>query len=476
MTRKLLNDVSASTLQVLLTQSLGLVVFLVTSFYLPKDIYGELNWSYAVCMFVITVLSLRLEQIVVKSAAIGKDTARIMTLFLIHVLLSGAGFYIFLLVLSFIFPIFFNVHGFLLVLAISQLLTYFSSPFKNVANGKERFGYLAIMSSIAVLVRAICLIIIVVFFQLNVQLVLMIFIVSSLIELAVCFYLVNVKMQIYLFNGIRFGDYFQLLQESLPQIGVAILVAGITRMDWIFLGLFSTPVVTAEYSFAYRVFELSPFPLLIIAPVLLSRLSRYFARHTEEQALLEEKKRLGLLIRWEMIVATLIPLVLNIIWIPLFDSLTGNKYGGVNQVTFLILSLCIPFLYINNFLWSAHFAQHRLKLILRITLVSFCIILVGDLLFIPFYKAQGAAFVYLAAMVIEYLNYMRSSVLSRIKETWQSLLICMISAAGSGLVAFYISDNVVWRLLIAVTLFSFLLLATKQFRVSDIKYIFYSKK
>jgi O-antigen/teichoic acid export membrane protein len=463
MTRKLLNDVSASTLQVILTQSLGLIVFLVTSLYLPKDVYGELNWSYAVCMFVITVLSLRLEQTVVKRAAIDQDTSRIMTLFMIHVLISGTGFYISLLVLSYIFPSFFTIHSFLLMLAISQLLSFFSTPFKNVANGKERFGYLAIMSSTSVLLRAIWLFIIIVFFDLTIQWVL-------------SYYIVNNKLQIKLSRDIRFRDYVQLLKESLPQIGVAILGAGITRMDWIFLGLFSTSVITAEYSFAYRVFELSPLPLLIIAPVLLSRFSRYFARHTEEQALLQEKKRLGMLVRWEMIVATLIPLVLNIIWIPLIDPLTENKYGAVNQATFLILTFCIPFQYINNLLWSAHFAQHRLKLILRITLLTFCIILVGDLLFIPLYNAQGAAFVYLAAMVIEYLNYMRSSALSRIRETWQSLIICMIAATCSGLAAYYLFDNVVWRLLFALPVFSFLLLATKQLRINDIVYIFQSTK
>ncbi len=476
MTRKLFTDVSASTLQVTLNQVLGVVVFLLTSLYLPKDIYGELNWSYAILMFVTTILSLRLEQIVVRRAATDQDTSGIMTLFMVHVLLSGMGFYLLLLIASFIFPSFFSVHSFLLALGISQLLTFFALPFKNVANGKEKFVFLAVMSSTANLIRAISLCIIIIFFRLSIQWVLGIFIVTSFIELMVCFYLVTNRMQVKLSAHARFNDYVHLLKESLPQIGVAILMAGISRMDWILLGLFSTAAVTAEYSFAYRVYELSPLPLLIIAPVLLSRFSRYFASNTEQSLLQQQKERLGLLVRSEMILATFVPLILNIIWAPFIDSLTGNKYGAVNQQTFLILSCCIPFQYISNIIWSASFAQNRLKLILRITLVTFCIIIIGDLVFIPLYNVTGAALVYLLAMIVEYLNYMRSSSLSKIPETWQSLLICMIAAGGTGFAAFYLTDNVVLRLAFALPVFSFLLLATKQLRINDIVYVLRSVK
>ena len=470
MTRKLLKDVSASAIQVLINQVLGLLVFLIISVDLPKEIYGELNWSIAVLTFATTILSLRLEQIVVKRSAAEQNSSKIMTLFMIHVLLTGAGFYLLLFLLSYIFPSFFTAHSLLLVVGISQLLSFFSSPFKQVANGKERFDYLAVMSSTANLVRAILLFSVIIIYHLNIQWLLIIFIISSFIELLVCFFIVTCLMKIPLANKIHFTDYTLLLRQSLPQIGSAILMAGITRIDWILLGLFSTASLTAEYSFAYRVYELSPFPLLIIAPILLSRFSKYFA--SSNQSLLVKKKELGLLVRTEMIAATLIPLVLNIMWTPVIDLITGNKYGAVNQTTFLILSFCIPFQYITNILWSAHFAQHRLKLIFRITLITFCITLVCDLLFIPLYNVKGAAFVYLAAIIIEYINYMRSSELSAIKETWQSLLICIIAACISGFVSVSFFELVAWRLAIAVPLFFLLLVATGQLRMNDIRYMF----
>jgi O-antigen/teichoic acid export membrane protein len=470
MSRKLFKDVSASTLQVLTNQSLGAVVFLITSFYLPKESYGELNWSFAIFTFANTLLSLRLEQIVVKKAATDQDSSKIMTLFILHVFLTGAGFYLLLLILHPIFPSFFSAHNLLLIVGLSQLFSFFSSPFKQIANGKERFEYLAAMSTVNNIVRVILLLLLIYFSEVTIDRVLIILIVGSVVELLFCFLVTRFRMQIPLHLGIHFNDYIHLLKESLPQMGAAVLMAGITRLDWIFLGLFSTSVITAEYSFAYRVYELSPFPLLIIAPVLLSRFSKYFAGNAQ-RSLLDKQKELSLLIRAEMIVATFIPLVLNIIWSPAIDALTDNKYGQVNQWTFLILSLCIPFQYIINIIWSAHFAQSRLKMILKITFITFSIILIGDSVFIPVYGALGAAIVYLAAIIIEYFNYMRSSEISKIKESWLSLIICVPIAALSGFAAFYLFENSGLQLSVAILSFFLLLLATRQLRISDLRFV-----
>src|SRR4030095_6424228 len=152
-------------------------------------------------------------------------------------------------------------------------------------------------------------------------------------------------------RSINFTEYRLFLKRSIPQIGTAVLMATISRMDWILLGIFSTQVKTAEYSFAYRAYELSPFPLLIIAPVLLSRFSGLFTRQNE-YSLLQRRGELSILLRFEMILATFIPLVLNIAWAPVMDLVTHGKYGTSNQFIFLILSFCIPFQYISNFFWT----------------------------------------------------------------------------------------------------------------------------
>lgn len=466
MARRFIKDISASTVQVMLNQVLGVLIFLILSRFLGKPDFGEFNWSIAILTFVTSILSLRLEQIIVRRIAAGEDAARLLTVFAGHIFFTGIIFYMVLLAGSFAFPGFFRGHSLLLLLAISHLLSFFASPFRQLANGKEDFRLLAFMSSIANVIRAIGLLIIIVFTSLSVQQVIILYIISSAIELLVCLFLARYRLHTSISVKYGVADYLLLIRESLPQAGVVFLNASIARIDWILLGIFTTASITAEYSFAYKVYELSPLPLLIIAPILLSRFSRFFSTHTPEQ-LLQHKQELGLLIRFEMIAATLIPLCLNLVWTPLVDHLTGGKYGAVNETTFFLLSWCIPFLYMNNLLWSFHFAQNHLGFIFRITFAVFLVNLAGNLLLIPRYQACGAAFICLCATVVEYILYMSFSRLSRLAGTWLSLLCCSLSAAAAGFLAFYTIENAVLRLVVALPVFCLLLLATKQLRTSD---------
>lgn len=466
MKKNLVKDISASTFQVIFNQALGLVVFILTSRYLAKSVYGELNWSLAILTSMLTILSLRLEQIIVRKVAAGDNPSKMLTLFAGHSLFFGLLFYVVLFSASLLFPSFFEQHNLLLVLAISQLLSFFSSPFKQLANGKESFRFLAVMSSVSNLVKTICLLGIVLFSVLTVQQVLIIYIIASLAELVVSIYIVQYKLKISVSTGWMLKDYFELIKESLPQIGVVFLNACVARFDWIMLGIFSTTVITAEYSFAYKVFELCPFPMLILGPVLLSRFSGYFSKHSES-SLTEKKNDLGFFIRYAMIAATLLPLVLNIVWVPLVDALTAGKYGAVNKTTFLLLSLCLPFQYMINLLWTIEFAQNRLKLILRITAVCCLVIIAGDLMMIPLLNAKGAAIVYLIATIIEYMLYLRSSVLLKIGNSWQSLAVCTGIALLSGFAAEYLNSTVYIKLLLAIAAYTAMLFAFSQVNRKD---------
>jgi O-antigen/teichoic acid export membrane protein len=459
----------------MLNQALGVLIFLVVSRFLSKTSFGELNWSLAILTFVTSVLSLRLEQIVVRRIAAGDDATRLLTVFAGHIFFGGILFYAVLFTGSLVFPGFFRQHNLLLILAVSHLLSFllsfFSSPFKQLANGKEEFRVLAIMSSVANVIRTGGLLGIILFTSLTVQHVIALYIISSIVELATCLLLARYRLKTTISGRYGVADYLLLIRESLPQAGVVFLNASIARIDWILLGFFTTPVITAEYSFAYKVYELSPLPLLIIAPVLLSRFSRFFSTNTPEQLLLQHKQELGMLIRFEMIAATLIPLCLNLLWSPLIDGITGGKYGEVNETTFFLLSWCIPFLYMNNLLWSFHFAQNQLAFIFRITLAVFVVMLAGDLVLIPRYYAIGAALAYLAATITEYVLYMSWSGLSKLRDTWLSPLCSCAAASAAGFLAFFLTENGWLRLALALPVFCLLLLATKQLRTSDIRIV-----
>ena len=322
-------------------------------------------------------------------------------------------------------------------MAISQLLIFFSSPFKQIANGKESFRLLAVMSSVSNLLRATALLAVVFFSVLTIQQVLIIYILSALIELMVNIFVVQFRLKVPVSFRWTLKDYFTLLKESLPQMGVVFMNACIARLDWILLGIFSTSIITAEYSFAYKVFELCPLPMLIAGPILLTRFSKYFKKKSEV-SLLEKKNELSFFIRYAMIAATLLPLALNIIWTPVISALTDNKYGAVNRSSFFLLSLCIPFQYLINLLWTIKFTQNHLKLILRITAVTCLMIIAGDLIMIPIMNATGAAIVYLTATVVEYIIYLRSSTLYKLNDSWRPLIICTSIALISGFSVEYI--------------------------------------
>jgi hypothetical protein len=226
-------------------------------------------------------------------------------------------------------------------------------------------------------------------------------------------------------------------------------------------------VVTAEYSFAYKLFELSPLPLLIIAPILLTRFSRYFGSH-DQSDLAEKKDELSFLIRIEMILATFFPLVLNIVWVPLIDGLTQNKYGAVNKTTFLLLSFCIPLQYMINLFWTIHFSLNHLALILRITFVTCIIIVAGDLFMIPLMNAKGAALVYLAAMIVEFLFYVKYSLFANSQKSLLALVLCVSIAFISGFGADKMEVSLMLKLFLSVTIYFVLLILTRQVKKGDV--------
>ncbi len=466
---KLLKDISANTIQVLLNQVLGVVVFVVISRHLSKNEYGEFNWTLAVMGFIITLLSLRIEQLVVRKVATGENAPHVLTIFTVHVGLMGGLFYLVLFAGSLWFAEFFNRHNLMLALAASQLFGLMSLPFKQVAAGKQHFGWLAVMSLTANAIRALALTVAVLFSNITLQLVIAVYLFSSLAECVVSVYLLAAKTGISITRNWHWPDYTSLLRASLPQIGIVFLNACIARIDWILLGIFSTQVFVAEYSFAYKVFELSPFPLLIIGPILLSRFSAYYSGDTN-RSLQQHTATIRLLVRIEMIMATVLPLVLNVVWEPLMDTLTQSKYGASAKTVFFILSLSIPFQYMINLYWTTAFAQNRLMSILRITAVTCSIIVVGDLLLIPLLNTTGAALAYLAAMITEYLLYLYKAGKTASADS-RHLITCILIALISGFSVEYLTISVVAKLVLSLGIYTVLVLVCKQLKRGDVKII-----
>ena len=73
MNRKLTRDLSANALQLILNQLFGLVIFYVLSTSLNKTEFGQLNLALAILLAVFNILSLGIDQLIVKKIASGND-------------------------------------------------------------------------------------------------------------------------------------------------------------------------------------------------------------------------------------------------------------------------------------------------------------------------------------------------------------------------------------------------------------------
>lgn len=465
---KIVRDLSASTVQVIVNQLLGLVLFYLTSMYLHKDVFGELNWSLAIASLLIAILGGGLELIIVKKIATGFDIRQMAGLHFIHVCYTSiiaAGFFFLLQIsttasesLANIFP----------GIIISQLISYLSSPYKQIKNGIRAFGPLAIISVTANMVKVMLLLLCLAFHVLTIQNLALLFILASIAELMVAILLTAISSQ-YKLLPIYWSQkkYVELIKEAVPQYGVTIFNIVLARFDWILLGLLSTAVITAEYSFAYKAFELTRLPLLILSPLLLPIFSKLL-QHDQPPGL-RKQTQLKLLFRTEMIVAALLPLMLIACWSPLMNRLTNYKYGSVNEPEFILLCICVPLQFATDYYWNLCFAKNKLVLTFRIALLSGIINIMLNLILIPLYAGTGAAIAYVSCFLAQIILFKIFTKEKWVKPDLSLLLTTLLCSAIALLIVHHFIDQPAIAVISVILLYLFLCILTGLIIPSKIK-------
>ncbi|MEO7308264.1 MAG: oligosaccharide flippase family protein [Ferruginibacter sp.] len=466
MNRKFIRDISANTAQVIIVQCCGLVIFYLLSTRLDKNEFGEINWALAVLMTAFGILSFGIDQVSIKRFASGNNAKQLLSIYCMHVLAAGTIFYIMLWISDAVFSSFFGAHHLLLILGLAKLMIFFSTPFKQLANGLERFKPLLIMSVCSNVLRSITLIIFAYLDQIDLNTVVIIFIAGDVAELLLCVVITQFIIKVGVSPRWNKKEYKDLVTEALPQFGVSVFSSALARFDWIFLGLLAGNIILADYSFAYKVFEVATLPMLIIAPVLIPRFTKLF--HPSATEITATKKAdLFILLRIEMIIAALAALVLNILWVPVIDLLTQGKYGAVNKHTILLLSASMPFLFFNNFLWTINFAKGRLKMIFYIFLACFLVNLAGDLILIPLFKAEGAAIAYLAAIIVQSVLYFQQTKMEGLKQNSYAILLCPAFALLSAGLAYLFFTDTVFIMISSLIIYFLCLVVSRQIRFAD---------
>jgi O-antigen/teichoic acid export membrane protein len=466
MKRKFIRDISVNSLQVIINQVSGLVIFYVLSAYFSKNEFGEINWSLAILLTAFSILSFGIDQVTVKKIAAGEDARSILSTYIMHVLLAGGLFYGLLLCGYFIFPGFFHHHNLLLFLGIGKLMIFFSMPFKQLANGLEKFRSLFYMSICSNVIRGTSLILLSLFSRPHLTAIIVIFVAGDLAELLLSVFITKKILKVPLAVNTSKINYLNLLKESLPQVGVVIFTSAIARFDWIILGILASNIIVAEYSFAFKVFEITTLPLLVIAPVLIPLFTRLFYSRDINPGV-ETTNYLFILLRFEMIIASTVALMLNILWIPVIDFITHGKYGTVNRYTILLLSACMPFIYANNFFWTINFARGELTKIFYIFLITFLVNVACDLGLIPFYGAEGAAAGYLMAILIQFFLFRMKTAVPGLKKYGSSILLSPVAAFASGCLAIALFNNTGAIFVMSIIFFIIILIFTRQVRYPD---------
>ncbi|MDN3584473.1 oligosaccharide flippase family protein [Mucilaginibacter flavus] len=463
MKKKLAHNLSANTIQLVINHLFGVLIFYVLSVGLDKNTFGELNLALAVPLAAFNILSFGIDQVVIKKVAEGCDIKNILSLYAFHVILTGLLFFLVLLFARLALSDVNQLSRLVLLIGIGKLMIFFSTPLKQVTSGLERFKLLSYMLIVSNIVRGVCLALLALFHVLTIQNITWIFIAGDTLELLTCIILFKRYVGVAIIPRWNKPAYFQLLKQSLPQVGVVLITSALARFDWLFIGFMVSAIKLAEYSFAYKIFEISTLPLLAIAPILIPRFTRLFKGDDYKQV------DLKLLLRFEIIIAALTGLLLNVCWNPIIDLLTHGKYGAVNSNVILILSFCLPFMYLNNFYWTIFFVQNQLKMIFRSFVLTFTINVIGDIVLIPFFKNEGAAIAFLLACFVQAFFYASKNKHKELNNITLTVATCIAGAVTSGFLTRLLIHNIYLSVLCAVIFYFVFLLITAQIKLGDRK-------
>jgi O-antigen/teichoic acid export membrane protein len=463
MKKKLVQNLLANSIQIIINQLFVVLIFYVLSVSLDKNNFGFVNLALTIVFTAFNILSFGIDQTVVKKVANGDDARSVLSLYIFHVIFAGFLFYGVLLLGKVFFANQALLYRLILFIGAGKLMIFLSSPLKQISGGMEKFKLLAYMLITSNVVRGTTLVVLAALHMISLNSIMWVFIAGDTLELILTIYLFNKYVQIPITPRWNKAEYVGLLHQSLPQVGVLLITSTLARFDWLFIGFMVSVVKLAEYSFAYKVYEISTLPLLAIAPLLIPRLTKLFKNGNYAEG------NLKLIIRIEMIIASFTALLLNICWNPVIDLVTAGKYGVVNTTTIFILSLCLPLLYLMNFLWTIYFVQNRLKMILNVFLVTFAVNVTGDLLLIPILKNEGAAIAFLAACIVQAVLFVTQNKIRELNGSFFTLLKCAFCALLSGLLAKFLFQNFFIIIVASIVFYFLTLLFTRQISSYDYK-------
>jgi O-antigen/teichoic acid export membrane protein len=444
----------SSGLQALALQVLGSIFFYVISVYLSKDSFGAISWMNALSIFITAVLGFGLEQVVIRRIAASQRSDWAAAAFLFHSLAAFGATLVVLWLLSLVLRS--DIYQLLPWFFIAQGLLFLGIPLKQFLNAKEKFTPYGVIAIISNSLRVCGAFYLVAVHELQIHSIIVVMICTAGGELmALLIYVITKTDFSFKF---RFQAYKKLLKEATAQYVSVIFDMSLSRMDWLLLGFMASKSVLADYSFAYRAYELSRLPMLIIAPVILPRLSRLMV--SKPSGKLQEQ--VNSFNTAELLLAMLLPLVFNILWTPVVGMITGGKYGATNAMEFLILSLCIPLQFFINLLWSISFSVKKYKAVSSVTVACAITNIVLNLIFIPLLNGIGSAVAYLITNILQAVLYYRLVNKHVMHISLRPFVILLPAALSGWFITSSINIHFLLRLLLGIAFYLVVAVISKQ--------------
>lgn len=458
MNNRPLKSFFSSGFQAISVQIFGGVFFYILSVSISKHEFGVLNWTTAISVFMTTILGFGLEQVVVRRIALNSTSNWAAAAYFLHNL--GGALISFVLLISFL--LIYNSSRVTLqmlpwVYAV-QCFTFIAMPFRQFLNAKEQFAPYGLISFISNIIKIGFVLYLAPQYRINLQVVVMMLIIVSLAELIVLF--LYVKLKFHLNFSFKFSAYKKLVRESSAQYLAVLFDSSLSRMDWILLGLISAQMALADYSFAFRAYEMMKLPIVVIGAVILPRFARMLSSGVH--VTYEKRHEIQQFMKMEVVLACLIILVANILWTPLVDAFSNGKYGSSNALIFMLLSVCLPLHFLINLFWTLIFSAKKYRYITMATIATAVLNIVFNLSLIPFLGGIGAALAFVLATTVQTVIYayiVRRKVMSC--DLYPLFIVLGIMGVAFG-AAIFATGNVLLRLVIALGIYIPLIIAFRQ--------------
>ena len=161
MKKNILKSFFSSGLQAVAVQVLGVIFIAIVAKVLPTEKFGIISWANAVAMFVTTVLSFGMEQVVVRRIAASDTSGWAAAAFLFHNLIGSLLALAVIILLANVYADIDEAYVFLPLFFTAQALLFLVTPLKQFLNAKHMFtpyGVVAVFSNLCKIILSFWLI------------------------------------------------------------------------------------------------------------------------------------------------------------------------------------------------------------------------------------------------------------------------------------------------------------------------------